>query len=669
MRREWWGRRVDRSVEAAGRPGISVAGGQMGWRTSQYSATGGGGACVQASKARLWEDGMVTLETRPRPAQGGPGGPVILRPATKPSPITSIVVDHNAAGATTPKSEAQAFRAEPWRGFTAGMAPPDTARTGPSWSGAPPAAPPLRRAGGARTISSRDRLAHLDKPRMAEDLATSVPTDERHLPGSPKTTEAAAVRSDGQAQGHKSAPEGMSPVLGRVLASGSVNAERWMPFGTRPGRRDSTVPEAFIFSGYVDPSSAENGSANIVDRGDRGHLRVRRPFASGMRIGGPYDWALHAGEDGEPDILAIKIRLRVIRDAGASAEDVAQVRRAVTEVFDTWVNHRRVLLPEFQPEQLSVGGGSSYPSAILRWRLHITLELIEGVDFSKNTHGTVAIRPGEPTSEEPMRQGVWYAGMGANSRKRVAFIHEGLHWLGVLDEKHDPRIMFASPSAVPAQRLPNGHISVMGSHKEAHPDDSFVITDDHLEQILEVARPYLTPTPRVIAPSRLSQKTQGLVIQREENPLAAGVDVQPPVDWARVLDSRGNIVEVKPQWVYRSYEVGPDQVFIHGLSGRDRSRPTTVELHWKTTGKDQYVSTTTDVTLHYKSRRWLYHIRPSDSGIDVAATMEKQSINYYLSWEKEVIFTDHIPASDIHGCKDMTTGVYHDNPSYRRPRA
>jgi hypothetical protein len=388
-----------------------------------------------------------------------------------------------------------------------------------------------------------------------------------------------------------------------------------------------------------------------------------------MRIGGPYDWALHAGEDGEPDTLAITIRLRVIRDTGATSDHVTQIRRAVAEAFDAWINRPRVLLPEFQPGQLPVGSGSRRPSADQRWRLNVTVELLEETDFSQRVHGTVAIRPGEPTSEEPMRQAVWYAGMATDDRKRATFVHEGLHWLGVLDEKRDPHLMLRSASP-PSPPLPDGYVGVMASHKEAGADDSFVITDDHLQQILEVARPYLSPSSRVAVPSRLLRDDQGLGLEKEEDPLAVGVDIGPPVDWNRVLDDRENVVEVKPSWVYRAYEVGPERVFEEGLFARNPENRTTVEMHWKTGGRDQYVSTTTDKGYVHLSRQWLYYITPSVNGIDVPGTMAKQGIPYWSSFirEKEVIFTDHIPRSDIHGVKDMTTRLYYANPRYRPGR-
>src|SRR3569833_3171934 len=93
--------------------GVLMSRETAGWRTSRYSTSTGGTACVQAGLSMEWPDGMVTLGNGPRRAPGTLGGSVVLRPATGPESWTRAVTDQSVSGSARARGAADERL---WRG-------------------------------------------------------------------------------------------------------------------------------------------------------------------------------------------------------------------------------------------------------------------------------------------------------------------------------------------------------------------------------------------------------------------------------------------------------------------------------------------------------------------------------------------------------------------------
>jgi hypothetical protein len=133
-----------------------------------------------------------------------------------------------------------------------------------------------------------------------------------------------------------------------------------------------------------------------------------------------------------------------------------------------------------------------------------------------------------------------------------------------------------------------------------------------------------------------------------------------------VAADRGSIVETEPGLVvYRWLETGPSEVFVYGLRPKNPSNMEDLLTHLGSSGHTQFVSTTLDKGYRYKNRRYIYTVRLSESGIDVAKTLAARGLSYLFSWEKEVAVTGTIPPEDIVEVRDMQTGEVIPNPNYR----
>lgn len=98
---------------------------------------------------------------------------------------------------------------------------------------------PSRRQGG------NHQAAYLDEPRTALEYPdTSMPEDERHHPSPPKTTEAAAARSDESAQAQTSSPHIDYDAYGTPWASATASAR--YPDGTLISDKDRSCVEVAV---------------------------------------------------------------------------------------------------------------------------------------------------------------------------------------------------------------------------------------------------------------------------------------------------------------------------------------------------------------------------------------------------------------------------------------
>ncbi|PKW18017.1 hypothetical protein A8926_6066 [Saccharopolyspora spinosa] len=120
------------------------------------------------------------------------------------------------------------------------------------------------------------------------------------------------------------------------------------------------------------------------------------------------------------------------------------------------------------------------------------------------------------------------------------------------------------------------------------------------------------------------------------------------VDLAWVAESdRSSIVEVSRERVYKASGRAPADVTKYGFIGGN-DRITTIYDHTYAASRDQYVSTTEDPNYHHKNLRYRYVIDPSVTGISVADTLKAQNKNYWVPWEREILYR-YIGAEDIIG--------------------
>ncbi|WP_435828777.1 scabin-related ADP-ribosyltransferase [Saccharopolyspora shandongensis] len=110
---------------------------------------------------------------------------------------------------------------------------------------------------------------------------------------------------------------------------------------------------------------------------------------------------------------------------------------------------------------------------------------------------------------------------------------------------------------------------------------------------------------------------------------------------------RGFVLTEPGMPVYRMLNNGPEDVLRSGLRPKDPDDIRSLEFHVTTTGRTQFVSTTSDATYRHNRRRYTYEIVSSEPGIDVLETFKKWGVRYPFPWEKEVAFPGTIPAKDI----------------------
>ncbi|MEV0057075.1 hypothetical protein AB0H34_42125 [Saccharopolyspora shandongensis] len=128
----------------------------------------------------------------------------------------------------------------------------------------------------------------------------------------------------------------------------------------------------------------------------------------------------------------------------------------------------------------------------------------------------------------------------------------------------------------------------------------------------------------------------------------AGSSKPSGVDLAWVAESDwSSIVEVSPEHVFKSTNRAPADVTTNGFIGGN-DRITTIHDHTYAASRDQYVSTTEDPNYHHKNALYRYMIDPPVTGISVAETLKAQNKNYWVPWEREIVYR-YIRGEDIIG--------------------
>ncbi|MEV0056371.1 hypothetical protein AB0H34_38540 [Saccharopolyspora shandongensis] len=131
------------------------------------------------------------------------------------------------------------------------------------------------------------------------------------------------------------------------------------------------------------------------------------------------------------------------------------------------------------------------------------------------------------------------------------------------------------------------------------------------------------------------------------------------VNWDLIVEEdrvRGFVLTEPGTPVYRTVNDNPEEVLQHGLSPRDVKDVRSLEFHVTTTGRTQFVATSSDATYRHNQRRYTYEIVSSEPGIDVLATFKKWEVRHPFPWEKEVAFPGTIPPKDIKKITDHETG-------------
>ncbi|WP_449619136.1 WXG100-like domain-containing protein [Saccharopolyspora pogona] len=128
----------------------------------------------------------------------------------------------------------------------------------------------------------------------------------------------------------------------------------------------------------------------------------------------------------------------------------------------------------------------------------------------------------------------------------------------------------------------------------------------------------------------------------------AGSSKPSGVDLAWVAESdRSSIVEVSRERVFKATDRAPADVTKNGFAGGN-DRITTIYDHTYAISRDQYVSTTEDSNYHHKNLLYRYVIDPPVTGISVVETLKAQNKNYWVPWEREILYR-HIGVEDIIG--------------------
>ncbi|MGW1680414.1 scabin-related ADP-ribosyltransferase [Saccharopolyspora sp. NPDC002376] len=129
---------------------------------------------------------------------------------------------------------------------------------------------------------------------------------------------------------------------------------------------------------------------------------------------------------------------------------------------------------------------------------------------------------------------------------------------------------------------------------------------------------------------------------------------QPPFDgklneFLHEEDISGGFVQTEPGiTVFRWLNEHPALVAKYGLQPKDASYCDTIKSHVTTTGRSQYVSTTTDPGYRHNGRRYRYEFVAPRPGIDIQKTFKARDIKWMaMDWEREVAFLDTIPQKDI----------------------
>ncbi|WP_307080396.1 EndoU domain-containing protein [Streptomyces canus] len=258
---------------------------------------------------------------------------------------------------------------------------------------------------------------------------------------------------------------------GVPFAAGEVRSERWSPFGA-----GGVGSQAFEFA-PVGPGMRK------VERVFDGELvefdapwEVRRPDASGERIGVGYAWAWHRGETLGQDTIRLTRRVHVVALEGVGAEQVTALQGEVSRGLEEVVNGREPRLPVLQHDEVT---GPRRPDPLLRLG-------VEWVDSPEQADTVVQLHGGSPDQGQ-MRQRNWYTGVGP-----VVYVHELLHGFGVRDDVADARVLL-TPGGRAEQVLGEGESSVMDDpDRVAEGEEGLVVlTSDHLRQIAVVLTPYL----------------------------------------------------------------------------------------------------------------------------------------------------------------------------------
>ncbi|MGW1272710.1 EndoU domain-containing protein, partial [Streptomyces sp. NPDC002491] len=250
-----------------------------------------------------------------------------------------------------------------------------------------------------------------------------------------------------------------------LLGSGEVNADRWLPFGSRSGRGAAEGPEAFV----------------LTPDQDGGRPRVERmtgtPSGERTRVG--YSWAHYRGATPAQDVLRLTRRVHLVaRDV--SPGRLAAVRDGLRTALEELVNGRGYRVPVVQPDRVT---GPSLPGPLLRVEVRF-------VDSAAEADSVVTVHDGLPGRARAMVQNAWYSGVHP-----AAYVHEVVHGLGVIDDAADARVLL-TPGGRGVQTLAEGESSLMDAFTDPA-RQNFVLTTDHLQQIADVLTPYFhhTPTP------------------------------------------------------------------------------------------------------------------------------------------------------------------------------
>jgi scabin-like protein len=334
-------------------------------------------------------------------------------------------------------------------------------------------------------------------------------------------------------------------------------------------------------------------------------------------VPGPREWA-----------FTLRLHLRPGRDA--TQADVARATASATAAAARYVNGPARVLPGTDA------------------RMSLSVEFTAD---PADAHAVVEVVPGTPGPDEAMNQGRWFA-----DAPEHVYAHELVHQLGVRDTHGSPRALLR-PAGPRAEAEPG---DLMGDTRAE--EGEYTLGDHQLAQIVQLAAQHLPPRPELFRGGGDGHRRHTAA----EEPDTA-LDLLPEVNRELlVAGDRETIVESRPGvTVYRAVETEPREVFANGLVPKEPDRRDALRTHIGTTGRTQFVSTTYDPGYVHNNRRWVYTIRPSDTGIDVAETLKQQGLPYTFSWEKEVTFTGPIPTEDIVEVRDTRTGEVIPNPFYR----
>jgi hypothetical protein len=421
---------------------------------------------------------------------------------------------------------------------------------------------------------------------------------------SPATGPAPAPSRDGTG-GHDRAEESGSATPRRPdgsIPTYPVRTERWWPLRADDTGGNRSGEDAFVLT----PNAS---GPPTMTRGARSG--IRQPVRYDL-VPGPQEWS-----------FGLRFHLKPAR--GATQADLTRVTESVKAAAERYLN----------------GPGRVLPGTDARMSVSVDFVADPG-----DAHAVIEVLPGTPGPGDRMDQVRWFAGAPLH-----AYAHEIAHFLGVRDTHGSPRALLR-PAVPPGATRPG---DLMGDARAE--GDSYRLLDDHLAQIVEVAAPHLPPRPDLFRAGD----------RRPHTAEETGHDLPPEVDRALlVAEDQGTIVETEPGIVvYRAVETEPAEVFARGLRPNDPGNISALHNHVGTTGRTQFVSTTLDKNYHHKNRRYIYTVRSSESGIDVAKTLAAQGRAYLFSWEKEVAFTGTIPPEDIVEARDMRTGEVIPNPRYR----